>query len=54
MDVVDAPVGIAEILNEEILLGMEVRDGKLALTSGMEYRVLVLPSQTVSKLSETL
>ena len=35
-----------DYLNEEILLGMEVRDGILTLASGMQYRVLVLPDST--------
>jgi hypothetical protein len=35
-----------DYLNEEILLGMEVRDGILTVPSGMQYRVLVLPDST--------
>ena len=36
-----------DYLNEEVLLGgMETRDGRLTLASGMEYRVLVLPDTT--------
>ncbi|MDR2120812.1 MAG: glycoside hydrolase [Tannerella sp.] len=36
-----------DVTNEEILLKLEVRDGKIVVPGGVEYRVLVLPDHKV-------
>ena len=39
-----------DVVNEELLPRLEMRDGRLALPSGMRYRILVLPDHRVLSL----
>lgn len=40
-----------DVINEERLLALQVRDGKIVLPHGMHYRILVLPSHRVLSLA---